>query len=286
MSNTPDKPNLVRRDTLQALTRLRAPRGSDWCVFAYVLNHDIINAEGKADDLRAVVFPLGAFDEEARADKHAKSIIELTGHPGIIVARYASGIPLTAKFDATTVVEVPVDKNGKLVELESAQYKHEREEYERRIKREEDMQREAQAEVNPNDIEHFKRHCYLAIRDRAAYEHSKKQMEDALANYKKHEKEVRNHYVKHPEHEEQWLPYLKKKLAERGEETLYNTVANGYNKLRDELLGPVLQQECNDDICLPPPATAVATAITTPKTPVLVDTEQSDDDELIARAVK
>ena len=264
MSNH-DKPMLIRRETLQALTRLRSPRGNDWCVLAYMINPDA------ADDTRGVVFPLGAFDDEKRAEKHAKSIIELTGYRSVVVARYATGIPLTIKLDGKTVVDVPVDSNGKLKELESAQYKYEREQYEKRVKHEEEVQREAEAEVDPDSIEHYKRQWYLAIKNRAAYEHHKKQMNEAWTNYKKYETAIHKHYTAHPEHDAQWLPYLKDKLVERGEEALYNSIAAGYNKLRDELLKPVLQTECDGDICLAP---SVATNT--------VDSSEESEDELIA----
>ena len=59
MSNPNNRPTLVNRNTLQSLVRLRGPQGSDWCVFAFVLNHDIVDKEGKIDDLRAMIFPLG-----------------------------------------------------------------------------------------------------------------------------------------------------------------------------------------------------------------------------------
>lgn len=283
MSNPNNQPTLVNRNTLQSLVRLRGPQGSDWCVFAFVLNHDIVDKEGKIDDLRAMIFPLGSFGDQERAEKHAKSIIELTGHAGIIVARYAQAVPLTAKFDANNVVEVLVDNKGKLIELESAQYKHEREEYERRIKREKEIAKEAEEETDRNSIEHFKRQCYLAIKDRATYEYHKQQMEEARANYKKRETAIREHYRRHPEHEAQWLPYTKQKLTERGEEALYTTLETGYTKLREELLGPVLQDDddCFDDIC---PAAPEISGTTIKSEVIIVNPdalENGDEDDII-----
>ena len=55
---------------------------------------------------------------------------------------------------------------------------------------------------------------------------------------------VRDHYTRHPEHEAQWLPYFKEKLAERGELDLYNGIEVAYKELRDELLGLI---ESSDD---------------------------------------
>ena len=283
MSKVNNPPTLVKRDSLQALARLKGPQGNDWCVLAYVLNHDIIDKDGKVDDFRGVVFPLGSFDDQERAERHAKGIIELTGHAGVIVARYARPVPLTVKFDSKAVVEVPVDSKGKLVQLETAQYKYENEEYERRVKREKELTKEAEEETDRNSIEHFKRHCYLAIKDRAALEYHKKQMAEMQLNYDKHQAAIREHYTRHPEHEEQWLPYMKKKLLERGEEPLYINLENGYAKLRDELLGPLLNNDCLDDICPAPSlpvkdikATAVVTKVVVPAK------DEDSEDEIIA----
>jgi hypothetical protein len=277
-------PPLVNRNTLQALVRLRGPQGSDWGVFAFVLNHDIIDKDGKVDDLRAMVFSLGSFGDQERAEKHARSIIELTGHAGIIVAPYAQAVPLTTKFDGERVVEVKVDDKGKLLKLESAQYKSEREEYERRVKREKELVKEAAEETNHDSIEYFKRQCYLAIKDRASYEYHKKQMDEAWVNYKKHEAAAREHYGRHPEHEEQWLPYMKQKLEERGESALYTTLENGYHKLREELLGPVLKDDCLDDICPAFPVEVVETKVVAPDNKN-EEIEDSDDDMIAAPIV-
>ena len=284
----PNPPALVKRNTLQALARLRGPQGNDWCVFAFVLNHDVLDKDGKVDDFRGMVFLLGSFGEQAQAERHAKGIIELTGHTGVIVSRYAHPVPLTLKFDGKAVVEVPVDNKGKLVELETAQYKYEHEEYERRVKREKELTKEAEEETDRNSIEHFKRHCYLAIKNRAAIEYHKKQLSEMQANYEKHQAAIREHYTRHPEHEEQWLPHMKKKLLERGEEALYVNLENGYNKLRDELLGPVLHDDCLDDICPAPSALVKTTAVavaTVKKVIATPDGSDSEDEIIAATAV-
>jgi len=230
-------PPLPKVNSLQALMRLRPKRGSEWCTFAFVLNRDMLQSDGSLDDLHAVVFPLGAFDDQAKAEEHAKNIISITGHPGVVAARYGAPVPLATKFDPQTVVEVPVDVKGRLIELESAQYKREREQYEQRIKRERDIMKEAEEETDPDNIEHFKRQCYLAIKNRATFQMHSREADSAWQNYKKREMMVRDHFTRHPEHEKQWLPYLKEKLTERGELDLYYGIENAYTELKDELLG-------------------------------------------------
>jgi hypothetical protein len=134
------------------------------------------------------------------------------------------------------VIDVPVDMKGKLIELESAQYKRENEAYERRAKLEQDITKEAEEETDPDNIEHFKRQCYLAIKNRANYQIHTKEANIAWENYKKREANVREHFSRHPEHETQFLPYFKQKLHERGEQDLYNMIETAYQEIRQELL--------------------------------------------------
>lgn len=248
-------PPPARVNSLQALTRLRPKNDSRWCTFAFVLNRDIIKSDGTLDDLHAVVFPLGAFSEKEQSDEHAKNVIAITGHPGVISARYGAPVPLTAKFDPEAITEVRVE-NGKIVELENSQYKRENEEYERRMKQERELVKEAEDETDPDNIEHFKRQCFLAIKNRAAYQVHKKEMEASLANYKKREAAVRDHFARHPDHEAEWLPYFKQKLAERGEMNLYLGVETAYKEIRDELLGLKSEEsqkevdDCPNGVCL------------------------------------
>ena len=257
-------PPLPKVNSLQALTRLRPKNGSEWCTFAFVLNRDLIKNDGSIDDLRAMVFPLGSFTEQVQAEEHAKSVITLTGHPGVVVARYGSPVPLATKFDPKVVTEVAVDVKGKLIELESAQYKKEREEYEERTKKEREILKEAEDETDVNSIEHFKRQAYLAIKNRSSYQVHTHEAELSLKNYKKREEAVREHFSKHPEHEKEWLPYLKEKLIERGELNLYKSIESAYAEIRNELLGIKDDENCEDGVCL------------VPEVPV-VDSESDDD---------
>ena len=234
-------------NSLQAIMRLRRKREcGEWYVLAFSLNRDMIRPDGTLDELHAVVFSLGNFDDENKAEEHAKSVIETTGHPGIMVARYGCPVPLTTTFDPKSIVEVHVDIKGKLMEMESAAYKREREAIEKRYKIEEDIMKESEDETDPEHIEYFKRQCYLAIKNRSSYQVHKKESEAAWDNYKKRESMVRDHFARHPEHEKQWLPYLKEKLIERGESNLYDGMERAYKELRDELLG--LSEPTSTDI--------------------------------------
>lgn len=233
-------------NSLHALMRLKPKENSKWCVFAYVLNRDFVKPDGTVDDLYAVIFPLGSFSCETSAINHAKNIMAITGHPSIVVGRYGSPNSLTLNPDPKVVTQVYVEDN-KIKELETAQYKRDRDEHERKIKQAKEIALEEEQETDADNIEHFKREAILAIKNKAKYMHLAKQAEDALKAYEKRRDNIRDHYKRHPEHEEQWLPYLKSKLKDRGELELYNTCEKGYNEIKTELLNlPIV---CEDGVC-------------------------------------
>ena len=74
-------PPPAKVNSLQAITKLKPAKHSDWCVFAYVLNRDVLLPDGKLDDLRAVAFPLGAFSEREKAEAHCKSVMRSLDTP-------------------------------------------------------------------------------------------------------------------------------------------------------------------------------------------------------------
>jgi hypothetical protein len=241
-------PVLPRVNSLQALSRLKPKKGSEWNTIAFALNRDIIDKDGKVDDLYGMIFSLGSFDDQEKAENHAKNVISLTGHPGVIVAKYGCAVPLSSKFDPNNVVDVPVDLKGKMINLESSQYKHDKETFEKRVKQEKEMVQEAEDETDINHIEHFKRQCFLAIKNRANYQMHQKQAEEYWNSYKKRETIVREHFKNHPDHEQNWLSYFKEKLKERGEAQIYDGIESAYLELRNELLG-LNNDVCNNDVC-------------------------------------
>lgn len=226
----------AKKNALRALMALKPKSGHEYNVLAYVLNRDMIKSDGSLDELHGVVFSLGSFGSKEKAEKHAKQIIEQTGHPGIVVAGYGCPIRLTTDVDTAATIDVPVDVKGKLVEWEDTQYKKEKDAIEKKIKVETELMEEAQQETNPDHIEHYKRQWYLAIKNKAMYMTSKASMEAADINYQKRVSSIKDHYTKHPEHDTQFLSHLKEKLIERGEGDLYENLATAYKELHPQII--------------------------------------------------
>ena len=219
---------------LQAITKLRPISGCRYFVYTYALNQDIIDANGKVDDFRGMFFILGSFDSKKEAENHIEELIVKTKHHEFYISEYAKPIRISTVIDSSDVSRVYVDNLNKIKKMESEQYQRDKELYERQMKIENDIVQEEKDEYDEDHIDYFKRQCYLAIKNRTKYESLKEEMEKSYSNYKKN---IREHYTKHPEHEEQWLSYLNSRLIEREELSLYDEIESGYKKYRDDLLG-------------------------------------------------
>jgi ribosomal protein S13 len=222
---------------LQAITKLRAISGCRYCVYTFALNQDIIDKDGKVDDFRGMFFILGTFDSIKDAENHIKDLIVKTKHSEFFISEYGKPIRISTEIDSSNISKIHIDTNNKIKELESEQYKKDKEVYEKRIKLENDIVQETENEYNVDHIDHFQRQCYLAIKNKISYETRKEDMEKILKNYEKNIVVLRDHYTKHPEHEKEWLPNLKEKLQERAELPMYNMIESNYEKYREELLG-------------------------------------------------
>lgn len=230
-------PKPVNRESLQALVNLK-PKNQchEWNVFALALNRDLIHQDGTVDDFYGMTFPFGSYADKKDAERACKKIIEKTGFPSVFCARYARAVPMTHKDSPSNSISVAVDDQGKLLKLEEQQLKQEKKQYEKRIELEKELVQEAEEETDPDSIEYYKRQCFLAIKHASEYEALKKKMQELEDNYQKRAKLVKEHYEKHPEHDKEWLPYIKPKLIDRGELSFYHFLENGYQKYRDQIL--------------------------------------------------
>lgn len=223
-------------ESLHALMKLKPTKGNKFCTFAFALNRDMIKEDGTLDDLHAVVFPLASFDNEESAHNYVRDVIQRTGHSGIIASKFGAPVQLTSKFDPENTTEVVVTSDGVIVDLESAQYERDKAIYEENIKRETELLKEAEAECDPEDIEHFKRQAYLAIKNLSGFKFHLQKAKEFRDDYLNRRDILRDHYKRHPEHEERFIPYLEEKLTQRGELNLYNSIEHAYSAIREELL--------------------------------------------------
>jgi hypothetical protein len=222
---------------LQAITKLKPISECRYCVYTYALNQNIIDENGKVDDFRGMFFILGTFDTKTAAENHLKDLVIETKHREFYISEYAKPIRIETNIDSSNISKIYVDSQNKIKQLETEQYRKDKELYERKVKIGNDIVQETENEFDVDHIDHFQRHCDLALKAKLSHEIYKQNTEKALSNYEKHVKVIREHYDKHPEHEEKWLPNLKEKLQERGEIPMYNIIESNYEKYRSDLLG-------------------------------------------------
>jgi hypothetical protein len=234
MQNIPTKRTQV--NGLQKLIQQKAPDYSmRWCVQAYALNKDILLEGGAIDPFYGIYIPLGSFATEKEAEEHAKKLIELTGYDSIIVARYASAVPLTDVIEKENIVGVSVNVKGKLVNIENSKYKQENALYEERMKKEQEIQEEAEKETVFEDVEYMKRNCFMAVKNYSSAKYHEDLYKKSMESYEERKKNIRKHASQYPEHKDTWLPILKDKLERRGETELYESTKNGFEKIKENI---------------------------------------------------
>jgi len=234
MLDQPQPTNIIH--SLQKLLQSSIKHESLWNVYAYVINQDIIDDQGQIDDLRAIVIPLGSFCDYKKAVKHKDKLIEETGYKYFVIAKYGTIIPITVKPDLNIIEEVTVDMQNKLIKLEHEENKKQQQLYEEKIKYEQELKLECQRECDRHHIEYFKRQAYLASLHYMTYLELQKKSKETLDHYNKYKQLLKEHHLEHPEHKDQFLPYLKDKLIKRGEHELYDKINYAYQLCQNDLL--------------------------------------------------
>ena len=235
---------MVSVDSIKALMKLKPPSGQDYSIFAYALNKDMISSDGSVDDFYGIVIPLGNYTEE-KAMGRAKDIIGMTGHDAIIVCK--TGMPFklskNLKPEDRKVINVDVDTKGKLVSLSKQKELEEKARLDEKERIENEILKEKEDELDPDNIEHFRHQCYLAIKNKASCIYYQQQVDKMSIAYQNRRDKVRDHYKRHPEHEPQFLDFLEKKLKSRGEDNIFIAMKAGYDEIRDDLLGIEIKEE-------------------------------------------
>jgi len=95
---------------------------------------------------------------------------------------------------------------------------------------------ESKEENNVESIEYFKRKAHLATKYLTNYWELCNKADDYYKQYQEQKVLLKAHLKAHPEHEAQFLPYLKDKLLIRGEDELYRNIEHHYLKYREQIL--------------------------------------------------
>lgn len=234
-------------NTMFHLGKMKQPKGQGWAVFVYYLNRDIILPSGEIDDLYGLLFCMGSYPTQEEAIKRAKSIIQETSSLGVHVAKLGLGFRLTREpqKEITSFVRLERESLSKkahasaeardLIRLQ----KQERKEEEARYRLQEEIEKEIADEVieerDPEHPEYFRLQCYSAVRNYQRIEDLKSQLVRLEKCYADRREKAREYYLKHPEEEKVWLDNLGKKLGKRGEYQLFESIAQTYINIKEDL---------------------------------------------------
>lgn len=216
--------------TLMSVMKQPAPEGCTWCVFTFILNGEI--DQSLANPNYGYVIPLGAFPTHEAAVEHVTKLIEKTGHKMFCVVKYGVAKKLETFYD--NLVPVPVDEKGHVIKMQQS---NEDRIMEERAQIHQELQAEGVLEKDPETMEHFSRHCYLAVDARSNLEKAKESVIYWTEVCEKENTIVQEHYHRHPEHADGWLDYMQKKLFRRREHGLYSLICDVYQQFRNDILG-------------------------------------------------
>jgi hypothetical protein len=222
--------------SLQKLLQLPLKKECTWNVFAYCIHDDIIKEDGSLEEDRALVFLLGSFKHIADAEEHVKYVMEKTGYAHIIIAKYGMPVKITTKRDDNVIEQITTDLTGKIIKMDTQNLKKQQALYEDKVKMEQALIEESKQENNQDSIEYFKRKAHLATKYLTNSIELEKKAESFKQQYQEQKVLLKDHLSKYPEHEAQFLPYLKDKLLMRGEDELYYNIEHHYIKYREQIL--------------------------------------------------
>lgn len=246
-------------EAFNKLQKIKARNSYRYGIFAYVLNPN-----KESNSYGEVIF-IAAFKEKEKAREYAKALVVETHFQGIILVQTLSPVELKMKRDskyATVVTQDP--SNEKILELLKA--KDEEIERERILKEEiqEEVKLERKEEEDPESLEYYKRLWISIIQSNEVIEQHREAIRKEENELAFLTEKLQKHNKNHPEHDEEFLPWLKAKLEKRKELFVYRDIEKGYKKLRDKTLnGPtkiykpkkakkkqeVEEEECEGGVC-------------------------------------
>lgn len=218
---------------LQNLITSRPPPGCEWGVFAYVTTADSI--DNINNNTKALVFLLGSFATEKLAETHAKYIIQTTGYPKPVIAKYGLAIPITNVINTTIITNVPVDLKGTLIQMENEEYEKQKRLYQQKQKIEQNLLEEQERETDHTTQEFYNINMYKMLKQHILLLEHQKQCDKLAKQIIEQKQIIHNHIRDYPKHVDDFLPSLKSKLLARGEEDLFHTVNTNYQQYKSVL---------------------------------------------------
>jgi hypothetical protein len=224
----------------RALLKLKKHNdGAPFVVMAWLLNKDIVDEDGKVDNLYGCCIDMGHYHSYDDAVARCKEIINITGHNGVRVIKLGQPLPLTMKLDPAygEVKDIPVDEHGNFITLAEKQVEERNRLMEERVKLEKEIIQEQMDILDPDNLEHFKYQVYLVVQCFQKISAHENYIRDQKRVLRESVDKLRKYYNKYPENEAGWLEWYKAKLLSRNEMNIYHMVSNMYETHREAFLG-------------------------------------------------
>ncbi len=222
----------LERISLKALCVLKPfPSGDIWVVYTYVLNREIQTPK----DTHGLLIVLGCCPNQKQAEKKARQLTQNTGQR-MAIAQLGCWVELRLLRNKENTTMIHVDSEGKLVQFETQEFKHQQQRRQDQYEKEKSLLAEQQMETDPTSVSHYKHHWLRAIHNYAQIQEAKEKLEHAQKVYEKRVKAIRAHYSTFPEHDTEWLSNLGVLDYTPSE---MEAIEAGYISLRKEILKDV-----------------------------------------------
>ena len=272
------RPTHENVNSLKSLCQLAPPKGqeNDWVVCGFALNQAICRKDLTPDNEYGLFILLGYYPTEVLARKRAEHITKTTG-ARVCITKFCHWAEWKLLSDSEYTTMIKEDVGGKLAEYDEQEFRRQQEKYKKKYEEEKAILHEQEKEVDPEDIAHYKQQWILAIQNFARLKMYHKKVASIEETYQHHIQKIRNHYTRHPNHDEEWLEYLKDLDYT---EAQIECIQNAYFDLRKEILeekgdcDPNLEELSEEE----DPPTSVHLAASLPEIPLPLQKQSSSED--------
>lgn len=204
------------------------------------------------EDIVCAILPFGSFGRKEDAVKEVQKLMKVSSHRRYHIVKYAVPEFVTRTVKESQIKEVMFDHEGKIIEqMESDVHKKDEEslkQHEKTVKTIEDYTNDS---YNPDHVAHFERNLYTLIKCKDRLTLLQKDIESTQVIHDNCLTHLREHFSKHPEHENEWETYMKLRLECTGCNTnstpLVTKIVESYSNQRDTILNLQTSVMCSTD---------------------------------------
>lgn len=216
---------------MKIINSIPVKQSHNYFILIYVLNVD------KDDNNVGALVPIASFNNKNEASKFAAEIAEKSGMKGIVVSSRLNPIMLERNRNPDNYIYVYEDKNTKeLKEILHNNQKHDDLLAEKENSLIKQMNEEIELEKDNKTFDHYKInwHYYFKLNDEV--ERLENQINEIKLEREKVAQNINNLYKNNPEHDENFIEKISKKLFNRNQDNYLRAFIANYKLLRNKVL--------------------------------------------------